>query len=425
MKKGKIDALLGIVFGDEGKGKVVDVFTPKYDVVARFAGGPNAGHTIIFEGKKFVLRSIPSGIFAEDKVNIIGNGCVIAPDLFMAEAKELEAAGYNLKDRLHISKRAHLILPTHRVLDRAYEAAKGKAKVGTTGKGIGPTYSDKAARIGLRIGDILDNFEQKYQALKARHEQILKDLHYTDYDITEEEKLWLEGVEYLRSFHLTDTEIEINRYLKEGKNVLAEGAQGTMLDIDHGTYPFVSSSNTTSGGVCTGLGVGPTDIGEVFGIFKAYSTRVGSGPFPVELFDETGDTLREIGHEYGAVTGRNRRCGWVDLVALKYAIMINGVTQLIMMKSDVLDGFDTIKACVAYKKDGVIMEDMPFETEDCEAVYKELPGWKEDLSHMTSEDQFPQTFKDYIQFLETELETPITILSVGPDRAQTIIREKK
>ena len=425
MKKGKIDALLGIVFGDEGKGKVVDVFTPKYDVVARFAGGPNDGHTIIFEGKKFVLRSIPSGIFAEDKVNIIGNGCVIAPDLFMAEAKELEAAGYNLKDRLHISKRAHLILPTHRVLDRAYEAAKGKAKVGTTGKGIGPTYSDKAARIGLRIGDILDNFEQKYQALKARHEQILKDLHYTDYDITEEEKLWLEGVEYLRSFHLTDTEIEINRYLKEGKNVLAEGAQGTMLDIDHGTYPFVSSSNTTSGGVCTGLGVGPTDIGEVFGIFKAYSTRVGSGPFPVELFDETGDTLREIGHEYGAVTGRNRRCGWVDLVALKYAIMINGVTQLIMMKSDVLDGFDTIKACVAYKKDGVVMEDMPFETEGCEAVYKELPGWKEDLSHMTSEDQFPQTFKDYIQFLETELETPITILSVGPDRAQTIIREKK
>ena len=425
MKKGKIDALLGIVFGDEGKGKVVDVFTPKYDVVARFAGGPNAGHTIIFEGKKFVLRSIPSGIFAEDKVNIIGNGCVIAPDQFMAEAKELEAAGYNLKDRLHISKRAHLILPTHRVLDRAYEAAKGKAKVGTTGKGIGPTYSDKAARIGLRIGDILDNFEQKYQALKARHEQILKDLHYTDYDITEEEKLWLEGVEYLRSFHLTDTEIEINRYLKEGKNVLAEGAQGTMLDIDHGTYPFVSSSNTTSGGVCTGLGVGPTDIGEVFGIFKAYSTRVGSGPFPVELFDETGDTLREIGHEYGAVTGRNRRCGWVDLVALKYAIMINGVTQLIMMKSDVLDGFDTIKACVAYKKDGVIIEDMPFETEGCEAVYKELPGWKEDLSHMTSEDQFPQTFKDYIQFLETELETPITILSVGPDRAQTIIREKK
>ena len=278
MKKGKVDALLGIVFGDEGKGKVVDVFTPEYDVVARFAGGPNAGHTIIFEGQKFVLRSIPSGIFAKDKVNIIGNGCVIAPDLFMAEAKELEAAGYDLKERLHISKRAHLILPTHRVLDRAYEAAKGKAKVGTTGKGIGPTYSDKAARIGLRVGDILDRFEEKYAALKARHEQILKDLHYTDYDITDEEKLWLEGVEYLRGFHLTDTEIEINRYLKEGKNVLAEGAQGTMLDIDHGTYPFVSSSNTTSGGVCTGLGVGPTDIREVFGIFKAYTRRLGTVP---------------------------------------------------------------------------------------------------------------------------------------------------
>lgn len=424
MKKGKVDALLGIVFGDEGKGKVVDVFTPQYDVVARFAGGPNAGHTIIFEGKKFVLRSIPSGIFAEDKVNIIGNGCVIAPDLFMAEARELESAGYDLKSRLHISKRAHLILPTHRVLDRAYEAAKGKNKVGTTGKGIGPTYSDKASRTGLRVGDILDNFEAKYQALKARHEQILKDLNYTDYDISEEEKTWLEGIKYMSEYPLTDTEIEINQYLKEGKNVLAEGAQGTMLDIDHGTYPFVSSSNTTSGGVCTGLGVGPNAIGEVFGIFKAYSTRVGSGPFPVELFDETGDKIREIGHEYGAVTGRNRRCGWVDLVALKYAIMINGVTQLIMMKSDVLDGFETIKACVAYKKDGVIMTDVPFETEGCEAVYKEINGWNCDLSSMTSEDQFPQEFKDYIKFLEDELETPITILSVGPDRAQTIIRKK-
>ena len=424
MKKGKVDALLGIVFGDEGKGKVVDVFTPQYDVVARFAGGPNAGHTIIFEGKKFVLRSIPSGIFAEDKVNIIGNGCVIAPDLFMAEARELESAGYDLKSRLHISKRAHLILPTHRVLDRAYEAAKGKNKVGTTGQGIGPTYSDKASRTGLRVGDILDNFEAKYQALKARHEQILKDLNYTDYDISEEEKTWLEGIKYMSEYPLTDTEIEINQYLKEGKNVLAEGAQGTMLDIDHGTYPFVSSSNTTSGGVCTGLGVGPNAIGEVFGIFKAYSTRVGSGPFPVELFDETGDKIREIGHEYGAVTGRNRRCGWVDLVALKYAIMINGVTQLIMMKSDVLDGFETIKACVAYKKDGVIMTDVPFETEGCEAVYKEIKGWNCDLSSMTSEDQFPQEFKDYIKFLEDELETPITILSVGPDRAQTIIRKK-
>lgn len=422
MNKGKIDALLGIVFGDEGKGKVVDVFTPRYDVVARFAGGPNAGHTIIFEGKKFVLRSIPSGIFAEDKVNIIGNGCVIAPDLFMLEAKELENAGYSLKNRLHISKRAHLILPTHRVLDRAYEAAKGKAKVGTTGKGIGPTYSDKASRIGLRVGDILENFEEKYAKLKARHEQILRDLNYTDYDIIEDEKQWMAGIEYMRGFQLTDTEIEINKLLAEGKNVLAEGAQGTMLDIDHGTYPFVSSSNTTSGGVCTGLGVGPTAIRDVYGIFKAYSTRVGSGPFPVELFDETGDTLREIGHEYGAVTGRNRRCGWVDLVALKYAIMVNGVTKLIMMKSDVLDTFETIKVCTAYKRGDEVMTDMPFETEGCEAVYTELPGWKTDLTKMTSEAEFPQAFKDYIAYLEKELETPITILSVGPDRAQTIER---
>ncbi len=423
MKQGKVDALLGIVFGDEGKGKVVDVFTPRYDVVARFAGGPNAGHTIIFGGKKFVLRSIPSGIFDEGKLNMIGNGCVIAPDLFMAEAKELEAAGYDLRSRLHISTRAHLILPTHRVLDRAYEAAKGKNAVGTTGKGIGPTYSEKASRTGLRVGDILDRFPEKYAALKARHERILSDLDYTDYDISQEEKLWMEGVEYMRQFQLTDTATELNRLLDQGKNVLAEGAQGTMLDIDHGTYPFVSSSSTTTGGVCTGLGIAPTRIGEVFGIFKAYSTRVGAGPFPVELFDETGDRLREIGHEYGAVTGRNRRCGWVDLVALRYAIMINGVTQLIMMKSDVLDGFQTIRACVAYEKDGVRTTDMPFDTEGWQAVYQDLPGWSEDLSAMTSEAEFPQAFRDYVDFLEKELHTPITILSVGPDRAQTICRK--
>lgn len=422
MTKGKVDALLGIVFGDEGKGKVVDVFTPRYDVVARFAGGPNAGHTIIFEGKKFVLRSIPSGIFDEGKLNIIGNGCVIAPDLFAAEAHELEAAGYDLKSRLHISKRAHLILPTHRVLDRAYEAAKGKNKVGTTGKGIGPTYSEKASRTGLRVGDILDNFREKYDALKARHVQILSDMHYTDFDITEEEKLWMEGVEYMRQFPLTDTEIEINRALEAGKNVLAEGAQGTLLDIDHGTYPFVSSSSTVCGGVCTGLGVAPNRIGEVFGIFKAYSTRVGAGPFPVELFDETGDLIREVGHEYGAVTGRNRRCGWLDLVALKYAIMLNGVTQLIMMKSDVLDGFDTIRVCTAYEKDGVQTTDMPYDTEGWKAVYEDLPGWKTDLTQMTSEQQFHQQLRDYISYIEKETATPITIVSVGPDRAQTIMR---
>lgn len=422
MTKGKVDALLGIVFGDEGKGKVVDVFTPRYDIVARFAGGPNAGHTIIFEGKKFVLRSIPSGIFDEGKLNIIGNGCVIAPDLFMAEARELEEAGYSLKDRLHISKRAHLILPTHRVLDRAYEAAKGKNKVGTTGKGIGPTYSEKASRTGLRVGDILENFEQKYRQLKARHMQILSDLHYTEFDITEEEERWLQGVEYMRQYPLADTEIEINKALREGKNVLAEGAQGTLLDIDHGTYPFVSSSSTVSGGVCTGLGVAPNSIGEIFGIFKAYSTRVGSGPFPVELFDETGDRIREIGHEYGAVTGRNRRCGWLDLVALRYAIMLNGVTQLIMMKSDVLDTFDRIQVCVAYEKDGIQTTDMPYDTEGWKAVYRTLPGWKTDLTRVNDEAQFPPQLKDYIAYIERETETPITIVSVGPDRAQTIER---
>ncbi len=423
MNKGKVDALLGIVFGDEGKGKVVDFFTPKYDIVARFAGGPNAGHTIIFEGKKFVLRSIPSGIFDKGKLNIIGNGCVIAPDLFMAEAKELEDAGYDIKSRLHISKRAHLILPTHRLLDKAYEEAKGSHKVGTTGKGIGPTYSDKASRTGLRIGDMLDGFEQKYKTLKVRHEQILHDLHYTDYDIAEEEQQWMNGVEYMKGFALTDTEIEINKALCEGKNVLAEGAQGTMLDIDHGTYPFVSSSSTVCGGVCTGLGVAPNAIGEVFGIFKAYSTRVGSGPFPVELLDATGDKIREIGNEYGAVTGRNRRCGWVDIVALRYAIMINGVTQLIMMKGDVLDSFDTIRACVAYEKDGVRTEDMPFDTEGWTAVYKDIKGWKTDLSKAKAEEELPQAFRDYIAYLEKELAVPITIISVGPDREQTIIRK--
>ena len=422
MKQGKVDALLGIVFGDEGKGKVVDYFTPRYDVVARFAGGPNAGHTIIFEGKKFVLRSIPSGIFDEGKVNIIGNGCVIAPDLFMAEEQELETAGYTLTNRLHISRRAHLILPTHRVLDRAYEAAKGKNKVGTTGKGIGPTYSDKAARVGLRVGDILENFEEKYQTLKARHEQILRDLHFTDYDIADEEKKWLEGVEYMKKFPLTNTEFEINRALEQGKNVLAEGAQGSLLDIDHGTYPYVSSSSTTAGGVCTGLGVAPNRIGRIFGIFKAYSTRVGGGPFVVELFDETGDTIRHIGNEYGAVTGRNRRCGWLDLVALKYAIMINGVTDLVMMKSDVLDDFETIKVCTAYTKDGVTVTDMPYDTEGWQPVWEDVPGWHTPLSELRHEKDFPKKFADYIAYIERATGTPISIVSVSPDREATIIR---
>lgn len=424
MTKGKVDALLGIVFGDEGKGKVVDYFTPRYDVVARFAGGPNAGHTIIFEGKKFVLRSIPSGIFNEGKTNIIGNGCVIAPDLFMAEAQELEVAGYKLTERLHVSRRAHLILPTHRVLDRAYEVAKGKNKVGTTGKGIGPTYSDKAARVGLRVGDILEGFTGKYTALRTRHEQILRELQFVDYDIRDEEKRWMEGVEYMRRFHLSDTEYEINQALADGKNVLAEGAQGSLLDIDHGTYPYVSSSSTTCGGVCTGLGVAPGTIGHVFGIFKAYSTRVGGGPFPVELFDETGGIIRETGHEYGAVTGRNRRCGWLDLVALKYAIMINGVTDLVMMKGDVLDGFSTVKVCTAYEKNGQIVTEMPYDTEGWQPVYEELPGWHTPLSDIRLEKDFPPAFADYIKYIEDATSTPIRIVSVGPDREATIIRKE-
>ena len=414
MTKGKVDALLGIVFGDEGKGKVVDYFTPRYDLVARFAGGPNAGHTIIFDDKKFVLRSIPSGI--------IGNGCVIAPDLFMYEARELEVAGYEIVQRLHISRRAHLILPTHRVLDRAYEAAKGEGKVGTTGKGIGPTYSDKAARVGLRVGDIQGDFLPKYEALKARHLQILSDLGFTDFDITDEEKTWLEGIDYMRRFPLTDTEHEINQALAAGKNVLAEGAQGSLLDIDHGTYPFVSSSSTTVGGVCTGLGIAPQNIGRVWGIFKAYSTRVGSGPFPVELFDETGEEIRRVGKEFGAVTGRNRRCGWVDLVALKYAIMVNGVTDLVMMKADVLDSFKEIKVCVAYEKDGERTESMPYDTEGWAPVYETLPGWNCDLTGVRAEADFPKEYADYIAYLEKQLATPISILSVGPERDATIIR---
>ena len=422
MTTGKVDALLGIVFGDEGKGKVVDFFTPRYDAVARYAGGPNAGHTILFEGKKFVLRSIPSGIFDKNKANFIGNGCVLAPDLFMKEARELEEAGYDLTDRLHISLRAHLILPTHRVLDRAYEAAKGKQKVGTTGKGIGPTYSDKAARTGLRVGDILENFTEKYARLKARHEQILRDLHFSDYDIAQEEQEWFEGVEYLKRFHLCNTETELNNLLRAGKNVLAEGAQGSLLDIDHGTYPFVSSSSTTVGGVCTGLGVAPSHIGRVFGIFKAYSTRVGAGPFPVELFDHTGEEIRRIGHEYGAVTGRNRRCGWLDLVALNYAITINGVTDLVLMKNDVLDSFDTIKVCTAYTKNGVTTTDMPFDTEGWQPVYEELPGWKTDLSALRTEEALPKAFKDYICYIESHTGTRISIVSVGPDREATIVR---
>ena len=422
MKTGKVDVLLGLQWGDEGKGKVVDVRTPRYDVVARFQGGPNAGHTLEFEGQKYVLRSIPSGIFQGGKVNIIGNGVVLAPDLFMDEAKDLEKSGHELHSRLRISKKAHLIMPTHRILDRAIEAAKGKNKVGTTGKGIGPTYTDKVSRNGLRVGDILDGFEAKYEAHKQRHMQMLKALGWTDFDGFEEtEKRWMEGVEYLKKFPIVDSEIEINKILRSGKNILCEGAQGTMLDVDFGSYPFVTSSNTICAGACTGLGIGPNKIGNVYGIMKAYCTRVGAGPFPTELFDETGKTIRDLGHEYGAVTGRERRCGWIDLVQLRYSIMVDGVTELIMMKSDVLDGFDTIKACVAYKlPDGTVTRDFPYEIDDVEPVYKEIKGWKTDMTKFTSPDQFPQEFKDYIKFLEDELETRIGIISIGPDREQTI-----
>ena len=421
----KVDVLLGLQWGDEGKGKVVDVLTPNYDVVTRFQGGPNAGHTLEFEGQKYVLRSIPSGIFQGGKMNIIGNGVVLDPTLFRQEAEALAASGHDLTKQLCISKKAHLIMPTHRILDAAYEAAKGDAKVGTTGKGIGPTYTDKVSRNGLRVGDLLHNFDEKYAIAKGKHEVILKGLNY-EYDVTALEKEWFEALEYLKQFKLIDSEHVINNLLKEGKSVLAEGAQGTMLDVDFGSYPFVTSSNTICAGACTGLGIAPRTIGDVYGIFKAYCTRVGAGPFPTELFDETGDRLGQLGHEFGAVTGRKRRCGWIDLVALKYAIMVNGVTKLIMMKSDVLDTFDTVKACVAYKINGQETEEFPFDIcEEVEPVYVELPGWKTDMTQMTSEDEFPEEFNAYINFLEEELGVPIKIVSVGPDREQTIIRNEE
>jgi adenylosuccinate synthase len=422
----KVDVLLGLQWGDEGKGKVVDVLTPNYDLITRFQGGPNAGHTLEFEGNKFILRSIPSGIFQGDKVNIIGNGVVLDPALFKAEVDALEKSGHPLTDRLKISKKAHLILPTHRLLDAASESAKGSGKIGTTGKGIGPTYTDKISRNGVRVGDILHNFEEKYNKAIARHKEMLGQYNDFEYNLPELEKAWFEGIECIKRFELIDSEHYVNNALKTGKKVLAEGAQGTMLDIDFGSYPFVTSSNTICAGACTGLGVAPRNIGDVFGIFKAYCTRVGSGPFPTELFDETGDAMRKIGYEFGSVTGRPRRCGWIDLVALKYAVMINGVTQLIMMKSDVMDTFETIKVCVAYKIDGQEVEQFPYDLNDgAEPVYVELPGWKTNMTKMQSEDEFPEEFNAYISFLEEELEVPIKIVSVGPDRDQTIIRYRE
>lgn len=419
----KVDVLLGLQWGDEGKGKVVDVLTPRYDAVARFQGGPNAGHTLEFEGKKYVLRSIPSGIFQHGQINIIGNGVVLDPVLFREEAEALEQSGIELKKVLKISKKVHLILPTHRLLDAANEKAKGGSKIGTTGKGIGPTYTDKVSRNGLRLGDTFHNFEQKYATAKAKHIATLKSMGENP-EFAELERRWLDAIEYIKGYDIVDSEYLINGLLAEGKSILCEGAQGTLLDVDFGSYPFVTSSNTICAGACSGLGVAPNKIGEVFGIFKAYCTRVGSGPFPTELFDETGKRIRDLGHEYGAVTGRERRCGWIDLVALRYAIMVNGVTQLIMMKSDVLDDFDTIKACTAYKIDGEVTDRFPFDIDEekIEPVYVELPGWKTDMTRFKDEAEFPARFADYIAFLEKELATPITIVSIGPDREQTVVR---
>ena len=419
----KVDVLLGLQWGDEGKGKVVDVLTPRYQAVARFQGGPNAGHTLEFNGEKYVLRSIPSGIFQGGKTNIIGNGVVLDPILFREEATALAKSGHDLKGRLQISKKAHLILPTHRMLDAAQEAAKGSARIGTTGKGIGPTYTDKVSRNGMRVGDLLSpDFERIYAAAKARHEKILKSLDY-QYDITELEKQWFEAVKYLRRFHIIDSEYFVNDCLAQNKSILAEGAQGTLLDVDFGSYPFVTSSNTVCAGACIGLGIAPNRIGEVFGIFKAYCTRVGSGPFPTELFDETGDELCRVGHEFGAVTGRKRRCGWLDMVALKYSIMINGVTQLIMMKSDVMNDFDTIKVATAYEIGGERTDRFPYAVDAPIApVYKEFKGWKCDLRKFRRYEDFPAEFKAYVEFIERETGVPVRIISVGPDRDETIVR---
>ena len=421
----KVDVLLGLQWGDEGKGKVVDVLTPHYDIISRFQGGPNAGHTLEFNNIKQVLHTIPSGIFRENKLNIIGNGVVLDPGIFKKEIESITKIGFNISNNLLISKKAHLILPTHRLLDAASEAAKGDTKIGSTLKGIGPTYRDKIGRDGLRVGDITENFIEKYEERKAQHIKMLEKLYNFDYkeQLESFEKDWFDGIETLKKFTFIDSENYINQALKEGKTVIAEGAQGTMLDIDFGSYPFVTSSNTICAGACTGLGIAPQRIGKVFGIFKAYCTRVGAGPFPTELFDATGQELRDKGHEYGSTTGRPRRCGWVDLVALNYSIMINGATDLIMMKADVLDEFDTIKVCTGYKINGKVVTEFPYElNEKVEPVYEELPGWKCDLTKITSEKEFPAEFKSYIKYIEEKTGTPITIVSVGPNRAQTIIR---
>ncbi len=420
----KVDVLLGLQWGDEGKGKVVDVLAPEYDIIARFQGGPNAGHTLEFNSVKHVLHTIPSGVFHPHQLNVIGNGVVIDPVIFSLEVKALEAMGVDLNNKLLISKKAHLILPSHRILDAASEAAKGVTKIGSTLKGIGPTYMDKTGRNGLRVGDIeMPDFISKYRFLKDKHKEILT-LYKFPYNIEEQEKAWFEGIEAIRRFELIDSEIFLNQQLGKGKKILAEGAQGTLLDIDFGSYPYVTSSNTVCAGACIGLGIEPKKVGEVLGVFKAYCTRVGSGPFPTEQDNETGETIRKIGHEFGATTGRPRRCGWLDLVALKYSIMINGVTQLFMTKADVLSGFETIKIAIKYKINGREADTMPYELQNVEKpVYIEMKGWKKDISSVTSQNEIPDALNDYIKFIEKETGVPVTIVSLGPDRRQTIFRK--
>ena len=422
----KVDVVLGLQWGDEGKGKIVDVLANSYPVIARFQGGPNAGHSLHFEGKKFVLHTVPSGVFRKNAVNIIGNGVVIDPIIFKEECMEIEATGVPVRERVVISKKAHLILPTHRIIDAASEAAKGKSKIGSTLKGIGPTYMDKTGRAGLRVGDILAaDFADRFLTLKNKHISYLTQYDY-EYNAEEKESEWMEAIEYLKTFKLVDGEYVANKYLAENKKILAEGAQGTMLDVDFGSYPFVTSSSTTCAGVCTGLGVAPTKIGKVYGIFKAYCTRVGSGPFPTELNDETGEELRKKGFEFGATTGRPRRTGWLDLPALKYAIMLDGVTELIMMKADVLDTFDTIKVATGYKVDGVETDQVPYDTyAEIEPIYKEFKGWNKDLSQITREEELPFEFMNYVRFIEKELNVPISVISLGPDRVQTIFRNEE
>ncbi len=422
-----VDLLLGLQWGDEGKGKIVDVLTKNYNIIARFQGGPNAGHTLEFDGIKHVLRTIPSGIFHKNSMNLIGNGVVIDPVVFVKELEGLDKYNIDYKKTLCISRKAHLILPTHRLLDAASEASKGKAKIGSTLKGIGPTYMDKTGRNGIRIGDLeLENWQEKYRALADKHEAIIAFYNVdVQYDLADLEAEFFAAVETLKTLQFIDSEEYLHQAQKDGKTILAEGAQGSLLDIDFGTYPFVTSSNTTAAGACTGLGIPPNKIKDVFGIFKAYTTRVGSGPFPTELFDEVGEKMAKIGNEFGAVTGRPRRCGWLDLVALRYAVQVNGVTQLIMMKADVLSGFKNLKVCTAYNYNGKTIHHFPFniEAENVTPIYTEMKGWNEDLTAMDQSSQLPKTLNDYIDFLEKELEVPIKIVSVGPDRKQTIHRD--